>query len=96
MFTFLLWCILFVFCWPLANRADCVPIRLAIAAAIPHCRRCRSRCAGGCVPRDHAAVPTAGSAIPNLSSAEQFSQIRNSAEQCGWNTSGRAAVAPRN
>jgi hypothetical protein len=72
MFTFLLWCILFVLCWPLAPGAGSVSIRLAAVAAVPHCRRRGARSARDYFPRDHTAVPAAGGAVSNLSVKRSF------------------------
>ena len=67
MFAFLLWCILFVLCWPLASiGAGLISICLAVAAAVPHRRRSGAWCAGDYLCGDYATVPAVGSALQNL------------------------------
>jgi hypothetical protein len=46
--------------------AGCLPIRLAIAAAVQDCRSRRSRRAGSGFPGNHATVPAFGCAVSNL------------------------------
>ncbi len=68
MFAFLLWCILFVLCWPLALLAlVAYPYLLAAPTPVPYPRRRRSRCSGDYLPGHHAALPTAGGAVSYLS-----------------------------
>ena len=49
MLTFLLWCILLIFCWPLALIVLVLyPICVAGAAAVPHPGNCGGRSASNC------------------------------------------------
>ena len=60
------------FCVLLATRctgAGRLPVRLAIAVAVPHRGDRSSRRSGGRFPRDYTAVPAVGGAVPNLDEA---------------------------
>ncbi len=71
MFTFLLWCLLFVLCWPLALLALVLyPIRVAAAPAVPADRDCGAWSLGVGVGSRDAAGETFDRAVPDLSSHE--------------------------
>src|SRR5580693_8806764 len=62
MFTFLLWCLLFVLCWPLALSA-----RVAAASAIQNCWNCRTRSVRASLGSRNVASKTSDCAIPVVS-----------------------------
>ena len=68
MFAFLLWCILFVLCWPLALLAlVLVPVRLARAAPLPSGGNCGARRVGPRLGCGHASRASVERAFPALS-----------------------------
>ena len=70
MIAFVLWCILFVLCWPLALAAlVAYPIVWLAAAPIPHCRNRRKRSAFLSLGRGHATRPSADGTVPHLTLA---------------------------
>jgi hypothetical protein len=48
------------------SRADRLPIRVAVAAALPHRRSRRSRSSGNHLHRDHSPLQAVGCAVSNL------------------------------
>lgn len=66
MLTFLLWWMLFIFCWPLAILALIAYPFVWLAAALPHRRSRRSRSSGNHLHRDHSPLQAVGCAVSNL------------------------------
>jgi hypothetical protein len=67
MFTFLLWCILFIICWPLALLAlIAYPFVWLFLLPSPHCRHRSKGSSGSRIPGNHAPFPPAGRAVSDL------------------------------
>ncbi len=80
MLGFLLWCILFILCWPLALGGP-VPLshRLAASASLPHRRHRRGRSAGAGLVHHHSSRPRDSHEWPKLSRARQSRNRHKSA-----------------
>ena len=97
MFTFLLWCVLFIMCWPLAILAlVAYPFIWLHPAPIPHRRRRGPWSPRARFPRHHAPVPPAGCAVPHLSESRdriRISRRNRFGERCAASLSAAKDIA---